>query len=376
MNYFDHAASSVIYPEVVEAICESLKVDFANPSSKHVLGYNQHEQLSAMKNDFLKALEAQPLDHFIFTSSATESNNTLIKGLRLKANSTVIYSPADHPSVVNPVQFMAKKYGLVAKEMKHHLDGPIDRDHLLTLLNEDVSLIIFTHVNSQSGVIEDIEALASLVKKHSKAHVHIDAVQSFGKIKCIFSKNIDSLSIASHKIGGPKGIAGLYVKKNVVLEPILHGGGQEEGLRSGTVAYPLAKGFHLAMKKTIKDRDSSFNKIKELNLEIIEAIKSIIPNAQFTFSQTSPYIISFVLPKYSSDIILRHLEMKDVFISSTSACSSKIKAYNPSLMALNIPEKFHKHFLRISMSPLTTKEEVLQLTLEMKNVWKTLESIR
>lgn len=272
--------------------------------------------------------------------------------------------------------FRAKKNDLVLREIKHHLDGTIDRDHLVTLLTDEVSLIVFTHVNSQSGVIEDVEALASLVKKHSKAHVHVDAVQSFGKIICKVTKDIDSLSIASHKIGGPKGIAGLYLKKGIVMEPLLHGGGQEEGLRSGTVAYPLAKGFHLAMKKSFKEKDLVLKIIKEFNEEIQQAVKANVPNSQFIFTQTSPYIISFIIPKYSSDIILRHLEMKDVYISSTSACSSKIKTLNPGLMALNIPEKFHKHFLRISMSPLTTKNEVQNLIEELKNVWVKLESLR
>ena len=376
MNYFDHAASSVIYPEVLDTLNQAFKIDFANPSSKHILGYELNEQLISMKLDFLKSLNAKNQDQFVFTSSATEANNMLIKGLVFKNEITALYSKADHPSVVNPLEFRANHEKINLIEILLKADGSIDQDHLISILNENVELVIITHVNSQSGVIQDIEALSAIIKKHSKAHVHIDAVQSFGKIKLKLTNDIDSLSVASHKLGGPKGVAGLFIKKGISVLPLLHGGQQEYGLRSSTVAYPLVKGFHKAMMMSLNDQNTSLLRVSAFQLEIINALKSLIPNAQFYFKNTSPYIISFVIPKYASDIILRHLEMKQVYISSTSACSSKIKGFNSSLMALHVPEKHHKNFLRISMSSLTTKEEVENLIKEFKSVWTTLENLR
>lgn len=372
MNYFDHAASSILYPEVLETLSKTLRDDFANPSSQHLLGHNLQEKIQDIRQKIKILIGAKAEDFFVFTSSATESNNTVIQGLNLLEQDLVLYCKGDHPSVVAPVEF--KK--LNAKEIKILEDGRIDIDHFENLLSKDVKLVVLTHVNNQSGVIQDLETLTSLIKRKTSAHVHVDAVQSFGKINLKVNQHIDSLSITSHKIGGPKGIAGLYLKKSHVVNPLLLGGGQEEGFRSSTQSYPLIEGFYKAIEISMKEKEFAFTKMLNLNEKIKTELLKKIPSIQFPFKYTSPFILSFIIPKISSDIILRHLAMRKVYISSTSACSSKIAGFNPSLFALNIPEKFHKNFLRISFGLRTSENEVETLIKEFISTWESLERIR
>jgi cysteine desulfurase len=372
MNYFDHAASTFLYPEVLDQLQSSMKEDFANPSAQHILGHDLNEKISFYREEFLKTLGAFKNDSFIFTSSATESNNTVIKGITFSEGDTILYCRADHPSVTAPVE----NTGVLLKEILLNNDGVINVESFAGLLDSNVKLVVLSHVNNQNGVIQDIELLARLVKEKSSAHVHIDAVQSFGKIPFKLSPAIDSISVTSHKIGGPKGIAGLYLKNGHNVKPLLLGGGQEQGFRSSTESYPLIKAFHQAMKIAVNELNFSSQKINQLSEVIkLELLRSI-PTIQMPFQVTSPYIVSFILPGISSDIILRHLEMRDVFISSTSACSSKQTGINPTLSAMHISERFHKNFLRISLGPKTTEEEVKVLLKEFMNVWDSVKHMQ
>lgn len=372
MNYFDHAASTFLYPEVLDQLQSSLKEDFANPSAQHILGHDLGEKISFYREEFLKTLCASRNDSFTFTSSATESNNTVIKGISFNEGDTILYCRADHPSVTAPVE----NTGAKLKEILLNNDGVINSENFLGLLDSSVKLVVLTHVNNQNGVIQDVELLARLVKEKSGAHVHVDAVQSFGKIPFKLSPAIDSISMTSHKIGGPKGIAGLYLKNGHSVKPLLLGGGQENGFRSSTESFPLIKAFHQAMKIAINELNFSLQKINQLSEVIRLQLLRAIPTIQMPFMSTSPYIVSFILPGISSDIILRHLEMRDVFISSTSACSSKQTGVNPTLSAMHITERFHKNFLRISLGPKTTEEEVKVLLEEFVNVWDNVKHIQ
>jgi cysteine desulfurase len=372
MNYFDHAASTFIYPEVLDKLQSTLKEDFANPSAQHILGHDLNEKISFYREEFLKSLGASTNDSFIFTSSATESNNTVIRGLTFSEGDSILYCRADHPSVTAPIE----NVGALLKEIFLNNDGVINKERFESSLDSSIKLVVFTHVNNQTGVIQDIELLSRLVKEKTKAHVHIDAVQSFGKIPLKLSPAIDSISVTSHKIGGPKGIAGLYLKNNHHVRPLLLGGGQEFGFRSSTQSYPLIDGFYQAMKIAMKELSFSLQKITLFSELIKSQLLMPIPTIQMPFIVTSPYIVSFILPGISSDIILRHLEMRDVFISSTSACSSKLVGLNPTLSAMHISERFHKNFLRISMGSKTTEEEVKILIKEFVSVWDSVKHMQ
>ena len=371
MNYFDHAASTFLYPEVLDSLASSFKQDFANPGARHVLGQKLGEKIASYREDFLRALSASKNDAFVFTSSATESNNTVIKGLNLRHGDVVLYCRADHASVTAPAESLPN---ILLREILLNSDGTVEVEKFKEALDDKIKLVILSHVNNQSGVIHNIELLAKLVKEKTSAHVHVDAVQSFGKIEVKATPEIDSISFTSHKIGGPKGVGGLYLKKDHLVKPLLLGGNQEEGLRSSTEAYPLIRAFHQAMKIATGSQQRSFGQISELSdLIKLHLTKSISTIQMPFYKETSPYIISFILPGISSDIILRHLEVRDVFISSTSACSSKIQGKNSTLSAMNIPESLHKNVLRISLGPTTSEEEVANLLREFVSVWESLK---
>lgn len=377
MLYFDHAASTPIYPEVLDFLKVSLMRDFANPSAAHKLGKALNEEIELARKYFLNAVGANSSDQFIFTSSATESNNMVIKGLNFNTDDTIVYSMADHKSIVEPVLNLSKK-GVNIVELLHFENGQLNIDFIDNWLEANksisVKLLLLSLVNNQSGNILNVNLIAQKFKNiFPNIHIHIDAVQGFTKIPYQVNKNIDSLSIASHKMGGPKSIAGLFLRSNINLVPLLLGGGQQSGFRSSTENYSLIKGMQIASEISLEKMPIANAKViefeKVIKSKLIENIKGIM----FPFENTSPYIITFILPGIPSDVMLRHLELKEIYLSSTSACSSRIKAFNPTLKALIIPEKWHKHVLRMSLSPNSTREDVELFLEKFLSLWNEIK---
>jgi cysteine desulfurase len=369
MNYFDHAASTYIYPQVLDLLNSSFKEDFANPNSQHLAGANVLKKMEEARLFFLKSLGADRNHFFIFTSSATESNNTVMKGLDFNVGDIIIYSKADHPSIVEPIEHMAKIFKLQLKNIELDQNGLINSDEFKRLIEPNVKLVALTHINNQSGVINDIDLLSKLVRENSSAHIHIDAAQSYTKIDFKVNDAIDSVSFASHKVGGPKGVAGLFLKKNHKVKPLLLGGGQEGGLRSSTQAYPLIAAFAEASRISLNKREESFQKNEKIKETIEAALIKLIPQLRYPFKNTSPYISTFIMPGISSDVILRHMESRGFFLSSTAACSSKQKGFNPILAALNIAEIYHKNVIRLSLSHDTDMDEAKLLLRAFDEVW-------
>jgi cysteine desulfurase len=361
MLYLDYAASTPIRPCALEVLTASMKEDFANPSSAHKLGKTLYKRIEDCRLKFLEFLGAGKNDRFIFTASATEANNTLIEGIHLKTGDAVVVCFADHPSVTAPMERLIKK-DIQVIELPLKKDGTPEEEAFLKLLNPAVKLVILTHVNNQSGVILDIGKWGREIKKiNPGVHIHVDAAQGFGKIPFSLKEGIiDSLCISAHKTGGPKGIAGLYLHAGVKMLPLLYGGGQEDGLRSSTQAAPLIFSFCEAAREAVETMESSLLHVTEINRRARQCLKDKLEAVDFPFAQhTSPYILTFLLPGISSDIILRHLEQRDIFISSTSACSSRVKGANPVFTALHLPPKMHKFVLRVSFCHETAKADVL-----------------
>ncbi len=349
MFYFDHAASTPINREAYDILCKSLELDFANPASKHKLGTDLSKKIQRAREDILFALNLTD-SNILFTSSATESNNHVIKNYSKLGR--VLYYKMDHPSVTNSVD--DKGVGLKLK------------DNLADFLDDSICLVVLTLVNPQSGLVIDIESLAKQVKDFNpKIRVLVDAAQAIGKIDFDFSKNsqlFDYINIAGHKIGGPRGIACLVYKKNdKTLAPLLEGGGHEDGLRSSTPSTALILSLSCALVLAVKNIKQQTAKVSLQRLKLEECLLNAHPNISLPFKEqsTSPYIIAVLFKGIPSDVILRHLEMKKVFVSSTTACSSKIKGYNPMLDALGIEEMYHKNILRVSLGFSTTEEDIV-----------------
>lgn len=361
MLYLDYAASAPVCEEALVVLEESMRCDFANPSSAHKLGKGLTKRIDVARAFFLTTLKAKKTDSLTFVSSATEANNTVICGHDLVDGDEVLFCSADHPSTVNPVRSLVEK-GVKIIELPLGQCGQINISKISNLVNEKTKLVVLTQVNNQSGNIQDIDAIAREVKAISKcAHIHVDAVQSYSKIIVdLSSRLVDSLVISGHKIHGPKGIAALYVKEGAKVKPLLLGGGHEYGMRSSTPAAPLIFSFAEAAKVKTENVEESYEELRGLNSWLREELVSCHRKITFPFplELTSPYILTFVMPGISSDILLRHFESKDVYISSSSACSSKIKGTNPVFSALGINDANHKFVLRLSFASTTTKEEL------------------
>lgn len=375
MLYLDHAASTPLRPGALQVLKTSMKEDFANPSSAHRLGRDLRRRIETCREKFLEFLGAGEGDRLIFTGSATEANNTIIRGLGLRAGDPVVFSFADHPSVTAPMERLEKR-DIQVKELPLQRDGTPDEPALLKLPDKTVKLVILTHVNNQSGTITDICRLSSEIKVISPdTHIHVDAAQGFGKILFSLKEgHIDSLCISSHKIGGSKGIAGLYLREGVQLSPLLYGGGQEDGLRSSTQAAPLVFSFYEAAADAINTIDFSLDHVTAMNQLARERLKEKISMVRFPFVKySSPYILTFILPGIPSDIILRHLEQQGIMISSTSACSSRIKGTNPVFTALHLPINEHKFVLRASFSHETTGVDIMRFCDTLSSIYDDLK---
>lgn len=344
MIYFDNAASTPMDEEAYNLLCLDLKNDFANPAAKHKLGVNLSKKIDRARNELLDLFKLANFNA-IFTSSATESNNTIIKNFE---NKSIIYFSCDHPSITNVC----------------HSKG-LNFDQCITdFLNEETQLVVLTALNPQSGhIINLLQIVKEIRVFNSKIKIHLDAAQAAFKTEVDYNL-VDSFTIAAHKIGGPKGISALIFKNDFNLRPLLEGGGHELALRSSTPSSPLIMSFIEACKRADLNFEKNFQTAQEVKRIVMEGLKESHKNISFPFEnksfKTSAYILCVKFIGIPSDIILRHLEMKDVYISSTTACSSKISGYNPMLDALGIEEKFHKNILRISFGFSSTKDEAFE----------------
>lgn len=376
MLYFDHAASTPLCSEALEILQKSMTEDFVNPSAAHKWGRELSKKTDVFREDFLSSLKAKKDSRFIFTGSASESNNTIIKGLNLVAGDIIYLSLGDHASLVKPALSLNKK-GVMVKELPLDKVGAPCIDTLKNNFDSTAKLVLVSSVNSQSGGLLKTEEFAKSLKKLApQVHLHVDAVQSFTKFPLTLAdKNIDSLSVSAHKMGGPKGIAGLWIKKDLKLCSLLEGGNQEADIRSSTLAYPLIASFHKALEVAESSREEALEKSIFFRSKIVEGLKSLAPELIFPFEldKCSPYITSIVWKGISSDIVLRHLEQKNVAIASTSACSSKIKGDNPTMKALGISTDLHKFVLRVSIGKSTSLLEVEQFLAAFKDIYEELK---
>ncbi|MEN8223681.1 MAG: aminotransferase class V-fold PLP-dependent enzyme, partial [Acidobacteriota bacterium] len=277
MIYLDHAASTSMWDEALEVLMTSSREDFSNPSSSHKFGKGILKKIENSRKFMLDFLEADPLYDLFFTSSATESNNTVIKGLNLSEGDIVYVSEADHPSLLKPAQSLENS-GVIIKYIPMEDSGGINVEELLNLLNGKEKLLILSFVNNQSGNIIDVTGIGASIKaKCDQIHVHVDGVQGFCKLPFSLGGGvIDSFSVSSHKIGGVKGAAALYLRKGLVVSPLLSGGGQEGGMRSSTRPAPLILSFCEAVNHLSGRYEKDIEYVSGLNRKMRDILKNTI----------------------------------------------------------------------------------------------------
>lgn len=351
--YLDNAATTKTFDEVFDLMRKNNEESFYNPSASYMPAIFSRKNFDVARESLIKCLHGNA-GKLIFTGSATESNNMVFEGLHIRVGQTVLISKGEHPAVYNAAYRLAKK-GVVVKEINLLKNGQVDIEHLKSLLDESVSLVSIMHVSNETGAVNNIKELCNCVKEFNRKIIfHSDGVQAFGKIEVALNDlGVDLYSISAHKIYAPRGIAALWIKNSVLIDPLLVGGGQENGYRSSTENVAGAIAFAYAAKKVYDERIANFEKVLNLKNEFISNLKNteigkyIVVNSD---DDCVPYIISISFKDIKGEVLMHSLETSGILISTGSACSSK-KAGNRTLEAMGVSKSDVIGSVRISFSP-------------------------
>jgi len=364
--YFDHAATTPISDSALTALTNQAK-KLGNASSLHSAGRSVRKDLEAAREEIAKAIDCAPSE-VIFTATGTEANNLAIKGLYWKAikegKNLIITSTFEHHAVMDPILWLAEHEGAKIIEIDVDKNGMVDLDRLKQVVIDNkgkISFISIMHSNNEVGTLQDI---AQIVKIAGDIPVHSDCVQSFGKVELSFKElGLTAATISAHKIGGPLGVAALILRKGLDIEPVLHGGGQERDLRSGTFNAPGIISFAAAAANAVDNRKERELKIRELKSELIQTIKKNISDAWVNGDQEKslPGIVSITFPKTDSEGLLLLLDGEGIACSTGSACSAGVQRPSHVLMAMGLTEDETTSTLRFSLSYSNTINEIAKL---------------
>ena len=364
--YFDHAATTPISEVAISALNNQIK-KLGNASSLHSAGRSVRKDLESAREEIAKAIDCAPSE-VIFTATGTEANNLAIKGLYWKAaksnRNVIITSTFEHHAVMDPIAWLAEHENAQVISINVDRNGFILMDELAQAIKEHqgkVAFISIMHSNNEVGTIQDI---AKIVKIAGDIPVHADCVQSFGKVELSFKDlGLTAATISAHKVGGPLGVAALILKRGLDIEPILHGGGQERDIRSGTFNAPSIVSFAAAAKESvaaITDRDKN---VRALKSELIQTVKKNVSDAWVNGDQTNclPGITSITFPKTDSEGLLLLLDSEGIACSTGSACSAGVQRPSHVLLAMGLTEDETTSTLRFSVSHSNTVTEIAKL---------------
>lgn len=357
--YLDNCATTKVCDQAINASITVMKEQYGNPSSLHKKGIEAENLITAARKRVASILNCEP-DCVIFTGGATESNNIAILGgvsARKRNGKTIVTDSIEHPSVENSLAFLEKQ-GYTVKRITPNKDGVFFADDFINAVDDDTVLLTFMMVNNELGTIFPYEEIIKSVrKKYPNILIHMDAVQGFTKLPLNTKKvDVDLVSFSGHKLYAPKGIGGLYIKKGVRIEPIVHGGGQEKTVRSGTQSVPLIVAMDEALKLCIEKKEEIAKNYEFCNnylRKAFESIKEVVINSP---ENASKHLINISVLGIPSEIMLHFLEQHNIFVSSGSACAKGEKS--TVLKSAGIADDRVKSALRISFSKDTTKEEL------------------
>ncbi len=374
MVYFDNSATTKPLKEVAEIMQEVFYDYYGNPSSLHLFGKKAEDKLIESRKIIANTIGAEP-NEIIFTSGGSESNNFLIKGFA-KPGTHIITSKIEHPSVLNTCEQL-KKFGVEVTYINVDNEGKIDIEELKNSIKKNTVLVSIMHVNNETGIIQDIKNIASIVhEKSSRAKFHVDAVQSYGKLPINPKEmGIDLMSVSAHKIYGPRGIGFAYVRKGLMPEPLICGGGQERNFRSGTENVPAIAAFAYAAEDIHKKMQDNYKKVNELKkyfIDKLEKIDDLKINSKVR-EDYLPHVLNVSFEGVRGEVFVHALEDKDIYVSTGSACSSKKQHKSHVLCAIGLSDRDIEGAIRFSFSPENTIEEV---DYTVDNIEKTLKFLR
>lgn len=358
MIYLDNAATTRPDEQAVKSAEKFILSDFYNPSALYNGGYNLNLELKEARSNILNLIGDENNFSLVFTSCGTEADNQAVFSGGKRGN--VVTTLGEHSAVFSAVNEL-KQRGLDVRFANLNNDGSVDVQHLLSLIDDKTSLVSVIHVNNETGAVNDINKISQEAKAKNKFLLfHSDGVQAFGKIPYRLTKNIDLYSVSAHKIGGVKGCGALIKRKSLILKPYIYGGGQEQGLRSGTENVFGIKCFEYAALKRYENFNLFYNNVIKLN----ETFKDGLDNRFFDIispQSGSPYILTIAAEGVRGETILHEADDNGLIIGTGSACSSnQKKRYSRVILACGIEENYADGILRISFSPENTIEEVVE----------------
>lgn len=360
MIYFDNASTTLVDPEILEFYCDFVARYYANPASSHTFGQETNRILELARRQILTFLKLED-NTLIFTSGATESNNLALKGyaLRNKANGRhIIVSKIEHPSVLETVRELEKNHDFEVSYLDVEQNGCVNLEALKKTIRQDTILVSIMAVNNEIGTVNPIEKIADVISQYPKIAFHVDAAQAIGKVKIDYSQ-VDMITISGHKISGLKSSGALIKKKHIKLLPLINGGGQEDGLRSGTNDVALAGALAKAIRLSLDNFKTRYEHVQclanKLKSWVLANSDSVTLNS---LNEDNPYIVNFSLERKKASVVVEALSKRGIMVSSVSACSSHREPISYVVKAMTNDDTRAKNTIRISFSHLNTLEEV------------------
>ncbi|NWN96979.1 MAG: cysteine desulfurase [Bacillus sp. (in: Bacteria)] len=378
MIYFDNSATTKPKKEVLDTFYKVAENYFGNPSSVHHLGLQAENLLSQARNQIATLLKTDEQE-IIFTSGGTEGNNFIIKGVAEKYRNRghhMITTMIEHPSVLNTC-IQLENNGFDVTYLPVDETGRVRVEDVKKALRKDTILVSIMHVNNEIGSVQPIEKIGELLKNHPKTLFHVDHVQGVTKVPLDFHEsNVDFASISSHKFHGLKGTGAIYIRKGLKLAPLLAGGGQERGFRSGTENLAGIVAMAKALRLGMLDYEAKIDTMMDVRdflineLQLIEGVKMNTPK-----QNTAPHIINFSVQGFKAEVLVHELEQHGLYVSTTSACSSRTNEPSRTILAMGLGEERATTSIRISLSFDNTKEEAKQAVAIIKQSIKNLKPV-
>lgn len=385
MIYLDNAATTPMDPQVIDVVSQSLEKDFANSGTVYKIGLDARGHIEKAIEDIRGSLSLPSRFRIVFTSGGSESNNLFIKGLCFP-DKKVASLGLEHPSVMGAMEYFKEFGNASVCLLERQKEGRLDCSGLSALKQNSVKLLCLSHVNNELGSVNDPGPIVKCLQNESpNTRLFLDGVQAVGKlpISTGFWEGIAGYSVSGHKLNGPKGIGLLIYDSRLAIAPLIHGGKQQYGVRSGTLPVPLIKGIARCIELAVQRQNELYAKCKQLRNRLVEGLKDAeqeISGLRIRFnslladdaSRQSPAIVNFSFPPVEGEVLLHHLEEKNIYVGLGSACSAHSKELSKILLGIGLTEEEARCSLRISFGWQNSIEEVDAFLREFAQAYKAL----
>ena len=362
--YLDNSATTMCYPDVAELTNTIMTQDYGNPSSMHHKGLVAERYVRSATEKIAATLRADSSE-ILFTSGGTESDNLALIGTaraNVRMGRHLITTGIEHPAILETMKYLESE-GFEVTCLPVDENGIVRLEDLENAIRSDTILVSMMYVNNEIGAVEPIAEAGALIKRvNPRTIFHVDAVQGYGKFRiCPKNMGIDLMSVSGHKIHGPKGVGFLYIRSGAKISPILYGGGQQKGMRSGTENVPGIAGLARAAEEIYSDFDKENARMRDLKNYFVHALSEKLEDIRFngkTNEESAPHIISVSIRGVRAEVLLHALEDREIYVSAGSACASNRPHVSETLKAIHLENELLESTLRLSMSVFTTKEQM------------------